>query len=364
MVRRRGKHFDYVIALAVGLLIIIGFAALASASSDLGKVENDDPYYYIKHQFLYGFSFGIAGFIAALYIDYRKYKKIAPILFFIGIGGLILTFTPLAIRAGGASRWIDIGPITFQPSEILKIAFITYVAAWIANRSERQSSWSEVFVPFVSICGIVAVMLLLQRSTSAAFIIMCSAFAIYFVGGANKKHIAAVIAAALVLFAGIIVATPYRLLRVKTFLGMESGVQGSDYQINQAITTIGSGGLTGVGYGQSTIKTSLPERIGDSIFAVIAEEFGFIGSTILIMIFLALVMRAFLLARRSRDQFGKLLLVGFGTIIGIQALLHMGGNSGLVPLTGVPLPFISYGGTALAIFMTMSGIMLNISKKV
>jgi len=365
MSRRRGQNFDYVVAVSIALLLIIGFAALASASSDLGKLEYDDPYYYLKHQALYGLSVGVVMFLLGFYIDYRKYKKLTPILFFLAMGALVLTFTPLGASAGGASRWIEVGSVTIQPSEWLKLFFIGYLAAWFAgSRTDRKRSMAEGLLPFLSVSGLVALLLLIQRSTSAAIILMIGAFAVYFVGGADKKHILITIGLGLILFAGVIVATPYRFERVKTFLDPNAEVQDSGYQVSQALTTIGSGGFTGVGYGQSSIKTTLPERIGDSIFAVMAEEFGFIGSMVLISIFLVLVTRIFILSKRARDQFGKLLLIGFGTILGLQAFVHIGGNSGLIPLTGVPLPFISFGANALAVFMAMGGVVLNISKKV
>ena len=365
MARRKGQSFDYVIAVCVALLLVVGFVALASASSDLGKIEHDDPYFYLKHQAIFGLGVGLAGFLAGFYLDYRKYRKIIPLLFFLSVVALILTFTPLGEISGGAARWIRVGPITVQPSELLKLFFIGYLAAWFAgDKTDRKSSMSEGLIPFLGISGVVSVLLLIQRSTSAAVILMIGALAVYFVGGAHKRHILATIALGLVLLAAFVVITPYRRERVLTFFDKDADVEESGYQVTQALTTIGSGGLVGVGYGQSEIKTTLPERIGDSIFAVIAEEFGFIGSTFLILIFFALTIKAFLLSKRAKDQFGKLLLVGFATIIGVQAFIHIGGNSGLIPLTGVPLPFISYGSNALAVFMTMSGIMLNISKKI
>ncbi len=364
MVRRRGQNFDYLIAVCFVLLLVIGLAVLASASSDLGKFEKDDAYYYIKHQALYGLAVGAIGFFVAFYVDYKKYKKLSPILFFITLGGLFLTFTPLARSLGGAARWLQLGPFTVQPSELLKISLIMYLAAWLAGgKSDRQKSFAEGVLPFWSVCGLVSLILLVQRSTSAAVLLMVGAFAVYFVGGAARRHVLATVGIGVLLIAGVIVSTPYRLERIKTFINPDTEIQGSGYQITQALTTIGSGGLTGVGYGQSTIKTSLPERIGDSIFAVLAEEFGFIGSLFLILVFLVFITRVFLLSKRTRDQFGKLILVGFATIIGAQAFIHIGGNSNLIPLTGVPLPFISYGGTALFVFMTMTGIILNISKK-
>jgi len=365
MTRRRSQNIDYVILVLIGVLLLIGFVALATASSDLGKLRYGDSLYFLKHQALYGLSFGIAGFFAGYFIDYRKYKKLSPILFFLGLGAVILTFTPIGIGAGGATRWLQLGPVTIQPSELLKLFFIGYIAAWLSGvRTDRQKSLMEGFIPFLSVSGLVAGLLLIQRSTSAAVILMAGALAVYWAGGAKIKYVAAFIGIGLVMLAGVTLATPYRLERVKTFIRPSEESQGLGYQINQALVTIGSGGLTGVGYGQSTIKTSLPERVGDSIFAVIAEEFGFVGSVLLISLFFVFFVRGLLLSKRAKDKFGKLLLVGFSTIIGFQALVHIGGNSGLVPLTGVPLPFISFGGTSLAVFMTMGGIMLNISKRI
>ncbi len=365
MARRKHQNIDYVILVSVILLIIFGFAALASASSDLGKSNFDDTYFYLKNQVLHGLSFGIIGFLAGYFIDYRKYKKFAPILLLVTLGLLILTFSPLGISSGGARRWIEAGPITLQPSELLKIVFIVYLAAWLSSsRADRQKNVSEGLLPFLGISGIVGILLLLQRSTSAAIILLTTALTMYFVSGAKKKHIFTAIALGLLVISIFVLLTPYRLERIKTFLDPSQEAQESGYQLKQALVTIGSGGWTGVGYGESSLKAYLPERIGDSIFAIIAEEFGFVGSVVLLLTFLLLIMRILILAKNSRDEFGRLLLVGFATILGLQAFIHIGGNSGLIPLTGVPLPFISFGGTALAVFMTMSGIVLNIGKRI
>jgi len=260
MVRRNAQSADYVVMTSIALLILVGFVVLASASSDLGKLRFDDPFFYLKHQALYGLSLGIVGFLVGYFVDYRKYKKLSPILFFIGLGTLILTLTPLGVGSGGATRWLELGPFTIQPAEILKLFFIGYLAAWLAgSRVDRQKGVLEGFVPFLSISGIVAILLLLQRSTSAAVILMAGALAVYFVGGAQKKFVFATIGIGLVILSGIIIATPYRLERIKTFIDPSTEIQGSSYQINQALVTIGSGGVFGVGYGQSTIKTTLPE---------------------------------------------------------------------------------------------------------
>ncbi len=362
---RYKQSVDYVIFAAAGLLIIFGLATLASASSDLGELKFGDAYYYLKHQALYGLSLGFIGFSAGYILNYRIYKKIAPIFLILSLGALILVFSPLGVTSSGAQRWIQLGPVTIQPSELLKLFFIGYLAAWLSSTKKgRQKSIGAGFLPFLIISGSIAILLLVQKSTSAAVILMVASLAIYFASGARKKYILATILLGLALLSVVILATPYRRDRVLSFINPGAAPEKSTYQLDQALITIGSGGLIGVGYGQSTSKNYLPERIGDSIFAIIAEEFGLIGSLAVISLFFILVARMFILAKRASDGFGKLLLVGFGTIIGFQTFIHIGANSGIIPLTGVPLPFISFGGTALAVFMTMIGATLNISKHI
>lgn len=359
----RRKQVDYALFTATIFLVIFGFVMLASASSDLGKSRFDDAYYYIKHQFMIGFLPGAAGFLIGFFLPYKHYRKFAPFLLLTNIILLFLVFTPLGFSAGGASRWIQVGPVTFQPMELLKLSFVMYLAAWLSNaKANRGANVFEGLMPFMAISGVIGLLLLLQHSTSSVMVLMPTALAIYFTAGARKRYIAAVVGIGLVFIAIIIMITPYRMQRIMTFMDPAADAQGAGYQINQSLITIGSGGMWGVGYGSSFSKRYLPERIGDFIFAVAAEEFGFIGSLVLIGTFFLVFTRGYLLARKIGDKFGKYLLVGFSTVIAVQAFIHIGANSGLIPLTGVPLPFISYGGTALAVFMTMGGIMLNISK--
>ncbi|MFH1188877.1 MAG: putative peptidoglycan glycosyltransferase FtsW [bacterium] len=360
---RRHKQVDYVLFAAIGFLIVFGFVMLASASSDLGKIQFNDAYYYIKHQLFFGFSLGVIGFIVGYLLPYHFYKKVAPFLLLSNIVALFLVFTPLGFAVGGAYRWLRIGPMTIQPLEMLKISFVLYLAAWLANmQKKRNHSVFEGFIPFLAIVGVIGFLLLLQKSTSAVIILMPTALAIYFIAGARWKYIFATIGMGLLVLSIIICITPYRRERIMTFFDPNKDTAGSGYQINQSLMTIGSGGLWGVGYGNSFSKSYLPERIGDFIFAVVAEEFGFVGSMFILGIFLLVILRGYLIAKHTDDNFTRLILVGFSTILAIQVFVHVGANSGLIPLTGVPLPFVSYGGTALAVFMTMGGIMLNISK--
>jgi cell division protein FtsW len=276
---------------------------------------------------------------------------------------LALVSTPLGVAAGGAQRWLLIGPLTIQPSALLKLTMVLYLAAWLSStKSSREKKFAEGFIPFVSIVGFVSLLLLFQRSTSAAVIIGAVSLLIYIAAGARWSFVGLIALLGGVLLSIFIVATPYRLDRVKTFFDPTVDTQGSSFQVNQSLTVIGSGGWFGVGFGQSHAKGSLPERMGDSIFSIIAEEFGFVGAMLVSLLFATLVIRGFILAKRSRDKFGRLILVGFSSLIGIQAFIHIGSASALIPTTGVTLPFISYGNFSIAIFMTVVGVMLNVQR--
>jgi len=365
MARRSTRKVDYLLlSLFVFLLLGVGITILASASSDLGKINYDDPYYYLKDQIIIGLGLGAVGFLAGYLINYRAYKKLATVILLLSVGLLLLLLTPLGTEAGGAQRWIPVGSLTVQPSELLKLTMIIYLAAWLSSerRTSREKSVSEGLIPFVSIVGFVCLVLLFQNSTSAAVIIAATSFVVYLAAGARWSFMGVMIALGGLLLATFIFSTPYRLERVKTFFDPTVDTQDSSFQVNQSLTVIGSGGLWGVGYGKSIAKAFLPERMGDSIFAIISEEFGFIGSIVVIFAFLAFVTRGMMLARKTRDKFGRLLLVGLSSVIGLQAFVHIGSASALIPTTGVPLPFISYGNFSLAVFMTMVGIMLNVQR--
>lgn len=361
---RRGHRPDYFLIALVFVVALSGLVILASASSELGKIRFNDASYYLKHQILYGVSFGLLGFAAAYFIPYANYKKWAVVLLGATIALLVLVLTPLGTSSGGASRWLGLGPIVFQPSEFLKITFVIYVAAWLSNRTmNRVRNFSAGAVPFLVICGVVSGLLIAQPATSTVAILIAAGCMMYFESGVPIRHLAAVGAIGATAFALVVWFTPYRLARVLTFFNPHKDTGGSSYQINQALIAIGSGKLTGVGYGNSSSKVNyLPAPLDDSIFAIAAQELGFIGAGVLVIFFAMLVFRLLYLARRAPDRFGRAVLVGFASIIALQSIVNMGAISGLLPLTGIPLPFVSYGGTALAVFLTMMGIAANISK--
>jgi len=361
---RRSRQPDYVIAVLFLLLIIFGLFMLASASSSRGQIEASDSYFYLKHQIYYGLSIGIVGFLVASKIRYTAYNNKYFLISFL-LASLILVllvFTPLGVTIKGATRWLEFGPISFQPAEFLKISLIMYLASWLAFKDHRQRTFREGFLPFAAVLAVVSGVLIQQRSTSPVVILMAVAFVMYFLSGAKLKYLFVILMAGIVSIAMVIAVTQYRSDRIYTYLNPEADPSGLGYHTLQARTAIGAGGLTGVGYGQSLVKYRLPEPIGDSIFAVVGEETGFIGAGVLALLFGLLVIRLYVLAHRTSDPFGRLLLTGFASVIGIQAFVNMGAMIGFLPLTGTPLPFISYGGTALAIFMTMAGISVNVSK--
>lgn len=368
--KKRGHHPDYIFIACIWLLVVFGLVMLSSASSDLGKIKFNDTYYYVKHQIFYGLSLGLLGFLITSFVYYRHLKKIAVPLLLFGVISLVLVFTPLGVKHAGANRWLNLGAFSFQPAEFLKFAFIIYLAAWLSEKREGQSRQIDFlpgFLPFVLMSGLIALLIVIQPSTTTVFIIMISAILTYFVSGAKLYYILSALILGVVVFALIIALTPYRFERIITYLKLSSSnsvnVQKEGYQINQSLIAIGSGGLTGVGFGRSTAKfKSLPEPIGDSISAVIGEELGFLGIIGLLTLYALAFVRGFILSLNSRDQFARLVTVGFISVIAIQVFIHIAANSGFIPLTGVPLPFISFGGTSLVIFLTMAGVIVNISK--
>jgi len=349
------------------ILVIFGLVMLASASSDISRLRFGDSFYYLRHQILYGLLFGILGFVFGFFIDLHFLEKLAPFLLILGLIFLILVFTPLGFKSGGSERWLNISSFSFQPAEFLKLAFLTYLSAWLSQKQWRSKNWSQGFLPFLFLTATFSVLLFLQPATTTAIIILVSSLITYFTAGAKIKFMAVFVLTFFLIVSLFVALTPYRLKRISSWLtnvkDQNTDIFGSGYHLNQALIAIGSGRLFGVGYGQSTTKINyLPEAIGDSIFAVIAEELGFVGSVGLILLFLLFIWRGMFIAQRAPDYFSRYLTIAFVSLIGFQAFVNISANIGLIPLTGVPLPFISYGGTSLAVFLTMSGIILNISK--
>lgn len=346
------------------LLVICGFFIFSSAS--LGLLARDGARFsgVAMNQFLFGIVGGGIALLITSSIHYRFWRQYA---FYFCIVTALLTlavFIPkLGIEHGGATRWLDFGFFSFQPSELFKIGFIIYMATWISGM--KQSIGSSIYgtLPFVGFLFGAGVILLLQPDTDTFLIIATAAIAVFIVAGGRVRDVLLMIIAGALLLAVLAFARPYIKDRIMTFVDPSRDPQGAGYQINQSLIAVGSGSIFGRGYGQSIQKFEyLPEPIGDSIFAVYAEEFGFVGSVILIALFGFFTLRGYRIATQAPDLFGMLLVVGLTTLIIAQTFLNIGAMVGLAPLSGLPLPFISHGGTALLVTLASVGIILNVSK--
>ncbi len=371
-----GHYPDYVLLGTVLFLVLVGLVFLSSASFDVGKLGYDDAYYFLKHQLLRGFVPGIVAFIIGYLVYYRRWRALVPFLFLINLILLALVFTPLGYGAHGSFRWLELGAFSFQPSELLKFTFIAYLASLFSTasmRAKRKKGWGR-YGMFLLVSGVVAGLILAQPATTMAVIIICAGAVMYFLSGASFKHVVVTALLAVLLIGLLAMATPYRFSRIVPFWNkvvdntipvLHIDTEVDTFHLDQSLIAISGGGVFGVGFGKSTSKFSvLPEPMGDSIFVVIAEEVGFVGAGLVICAYLLFAWRGMGLVRRTSDEFGRLLLVGFVSVIAIQAVIHIAANTGILPFTGVPLPFVSYGGTSLVISLFLVGIMANISRHV
>jgi cell division protein FtsW len=360
------KLGDKTLVTVIGSLLVFGLIMISSAGVIYSETRFGDPYYFFKHQLLYGVLPGTLVLYVLQKIDYRFWKKFAVPFFFVSIVFLLLVFVPgIGSKVYGASRWIQLGPFSFQPSEMAKLATIIYLAAWLESRgSNRIKDMFEGVLPFLGIMGLIGFLIMKQPDTGTLGVIVLTSFAIYFVSGARINHLVWMSGFGMFALWILVKLEPYRFNRILAFLDPSADPQGIGYQINQALLAVGSGGFFGVGLGHSRQKFNyLPEPVGDSIFAIIGEELGMIGTTVLVVLFVMLALRGIKIAKNSPDMFGRLLATGIMMWIILQAFINISANIALVPLTGIPLPFISYGGTSLLFLMAAIGILLNISKQ-
>lgn len=352
------------------VMVIFGLVMLSSAGVVDGQKKFGSPYYYVMHQLLYGALPGAVLFFIFSRMNYKFWRKIAlPLL--LGVTGLlVLVFVPgIGYSFGGARRWVDFGLFSFQPSEFLKLALIVYLAAWFGRHEGRINVGLHSVAPFFLVFGFASLLLLLQPDMGTLILVALIAVSIYFFAGAKLNHFIALILILAVLVSVFSILEPYRFNRIKTFIitlvnPKEADLQGPAYHINQALLGIGSGGIFGLGFGQSQQKllTFLPEPVGDSIFAIIVEELGFVGAVVLLFLFLLLALTLINIARGVRNQFGRLLVLGVMVWITGQALINISAISGLIPLTGIPLPFVSFGSSSLVTILAGLGIAANISR--
>ena len=358
------KKIDKFFLSILGLLLVVGIAMFISAS--LGILPKNERLFYsvIFTQIVLGLGIGLVGMYFCSKINYKFWRKYA---FYLFLGSIFLTaavFIPyLGWSHGGAQRWIQIGGFSFQPVEFLKFGFVIYFAAWLSWTKNRAQDLRYRILPFGIMLGVIALILFKQPDTKSFILITVTGMAMLFISGVNMKYILGVGAGGALVLGTLIFFNPYLQARVKTFINPSSDPRGSSYQIQQSFIAMGSGGVFGRGFGQSIQKFSyLPEPQGDSIFAVLGEELGFVGSVSTIILYLLFTLRGFRIANTTPDLFSRLLVSGIVILITVQSFMHIASVTGVFPLTGVPLPFMSHGGTSLMIYLIAIGIVLNVSK--
>ena len=359
-----GKKIDKFFLIIVLILIFAGLAMFISAS--LGILARSPGLFYsvLRSQLVFGLGGGLVGMYLALKINYKFWCKYAFYIFLVAILLTAAVFIPhLGITNLGAERWLKVGPFSFQPVELLKFAFVIYFAAWLSWVKNKAHDFKFGILPLVAMLAIIAVILFKQPDTKSFILISITGFSMLFISGVPWKSILALILGSIAVLAVLVYFTPYLQQRIKTFIDPSQDSKGSSYQIQQSMIALGGGGILGRGYGQSIQKFSyLPEPQGDSIFAVIGEELGFIGAVVTIILYLLFTLRGLRIANNSPDLFSRLLVSGIVILIAAQSFMHIASVVGVFPLTGVPLVFVSHGGTSLMIDLMAVGIVLQISK--
>lgn len=362
--QKKAHEGDRPLLIIAGLLLFSGLTILASASVAVAQRDFGNGFYYVTKQVLYGGLLGIAFALIVQVIPIQLLKRSAIFVLGLTVILLLAVFVPgIGVGAGGAVRWIDLGPITVQPGEIARVALPWYLAAWFANRTLERKKQQEILMPFLLVVGIVALPLFLQPDLSTIGVLTITALAMFFLAGGSLRSIAVLIGGGLTVLLVVIRLAPYRMNRILAFLDPGSDPLGIGYQVNQALLAVGSGGLFGRGLGFSREKLFfLPEPMGDAIFAIFAEETGFIGASLLIGLFIALLWRGFVIVRKLDDPFMRLFTAGLITWIVVQAILNIAGNIALAPLVGVTLPFVSYGNASLAMTLLSVGLVYRFSR--
>ena len=351
------KQLDFPLLATVGILVIFGLMMVYDASVVQGLKDFNDSLYYIRQQLIWA-AIGIVSLIFFAGFDYNRLKAFSAPLLFFSLALLLAVFIPnLGVSGGGAHRWLKFGSITIQPAEVIKLTGVIFLAALFEKKPK--------LVPFLLlVVGVTLVTAVLQKDLGSTVVFVATAISLYFASGGSIWHFVAFAPFGILGLVLLIFTSGYRSKRVLAFLDPFSDIQGFTYHISQVLIAFGSGGLLGLGLGQSRQKFEyIPQVSTDSIFAIIGEELGFVGGSFVIILFAVVILRGLKIAQNCHDNFGKILSIGLTSWLGIQVIINLSSMTALLPLTGVPLPFISYGGSALVANLTAIGILLNISKQ-
>ncbi len=359
----RKRTIDWYALIPVLLLLCIGIIMVLSASSPVSvSGENRDIYRYFKKQLVW-VALGLGAMYLTSHYNYRKFRKLVIPT---AVASVVLLLAVFGFKEiNGAHSWIIIGGYQFQPSEFVKLGVILILSHIMSTKGTKMHSFQEGLIPPLLVIAVVCVLVVLEPDLGTAMVIAITSFIMLFVGGARYRHLAALAVAGISLAVVAILAADYRLDRIFAFLHPEKAPRGIGWQIIQSLYAIGSGGLMGVGLGRSMQKFKwIPEQHTDFIFSIVSEELGFIGAVFIIFLFIFFGARGYLIARNSRDDFGSLFACGITTMILVEAIINIAVVTGSMPVTGITLPFISYGGSSLVFKLAGVGILLNISRYV
>lgn len=382
------RHSDYILLSVSIILMILGLSALSSVSAIFSQEKFGSPTFYLFRQIIMGIIPGIILGFAAFKIPLEFLKRKVSLILLANLVFMVLVFVPnVGVSLSGAKRWVDLVFVSFQPSEFLKLSFILYLSAWLSKKEVKintpksfgknfhsrfiKPQLSEItsldnkFLPFLAIIGFISLLLIFQPDVSTLGIIFLVGFIMYFVAEGRILYSFFIIAMAISALFLLINTASYRLNRWLTFLNPGIEPMGKSYQIIQALITVGSGGIWGLGLGMSVQRFGfLPQPMSDSIFAIFSEETGFLGALTVILLFLIFFWRGVEISKQSQDRFSKLAALGISCWIILQTFVNISSIIGILPLMGIPLPFFSYGGSALVAELIGVGILLNISKQI
>lgn len=352
------------------LLTVMGLVMVFSASFPSAYYESGDPTYYLKRQGIFAV-LGLVAMVVMSRVNYQRLRGAGTLLLYFSWFLLVLVLIPgIGITRNNATRWLGIGDVlTFQPSEIAKLAVIVFFANSISKKKNRMEDWRQGVLPYMLVLAITGILMLLEPHLSGTILIFGTGIVMIIVGGINKKLVVLGLGGVGVVGTGYVLAVEsgiisYGASRISMWKNPWQDAADKGYQMCQSLIAIGSGGLTGVGLGKSRQKfLFLPEEHNDCIFAIVCEELGLIGATLVMLVFSLLILRGFWVALHAKDRFGTLLVVGIMTQISLQTFLNIAVVTGLVPATGISLPFFSYGGTALALQLFEMGIVLSVSRQ-
>lgn len=360
---------DFVLLALVLIMLAAGIIMVMSASAPTSLAKTGNSYKYVKTQ-AFSAGLGIIAMLVISNIDYKIYKKFDRLIYIVVLI-LLASVALVGAEEGGAKRWIDLGFISFQPSEIAKIALIIFYASLLTkNKEKNEEMWGGFFYPIMFLLPVIAILIGIQNHLSATLLIVMIASIMMLMAGSRLRYFltfgtaaAATGGIGLFLLAKITGKGAFRIARIVSFLDPFADKLGDGYQVVQSLYAIGSGGLFGVGLGNSTQKYAyIPEAHNDFIFSIIAEELGFLGCTFVIVLFALFIWRGIIIAMKAPDMFGSLIAVGITSMVGLQAIINIAVVTSSMPNTGMPLPFFSYGGTSLLILLASVGVLLNISR--